>query len=194
MESVFIPHSDYLEHHGIKGQKWGLRRYQNLDGSYTDAGKKRYSRQLEKKVNKSRSNYVNNAFKVGTKMADAINKPNTSQVRNKIFSDPDYVKVNNRYMDSYSKHEHALEEAVFKYGPDVNAMPEATRKKLETSANNIRDLEKKHWQQFNKTINKYEPELLSAALKDIGEEDTELGRQLIKEIYTKKRKDQWWLT
>lgn len=42
MKSVFIPHSDYLEHHGIKGQKWGLRRYQNLDGSYTDAGKKRY--------------------------------------------------------------------------------------------------------------------------------------------------------
>lgn len=31
-----------LEHHGIKGQKWGIRRYQNFDGSYTDAGKKRY--------------------------------------------------------------------------------------------------------------------------------------------------------
>lgn len=42
MESVFIPHSDYLEHHGIKGQKWGLRRYQNPDGSYTEEGKKRY--------------------------------------------------------------------------------------------------------------------------------------------------------
>lgn len=31
-----------LEHHGIKGQKWGIRRYQNKDGSYTDAGRKRY--------------------------------------------------------------------------------------------------------------------------------------------------------
>ena len=32
----------YLEHHGIKGQKWGIRRYQNPDGSLTEEGKKRY--------------------------------------------------------------------------------------------------------------------------------------------------------
>lgn len=36
-------HEDlYLEHHGIKGQRWGIRRYQNPDGSLTEAGKKRY--------------------------------------------------------------------------------------------------------------------------------------------------------
>lgn len=32
----------YLMHHGIKGQKWGVRRYQNEDGTLTEAGKKRY--------------------------------------------------------------------------------------------------------------------------------------------------------
>lgn len=31
-----------LEHHGIKGQKWGVRRYQNSDGTYTNEGRKRY--------------------------------------------------------------------------------------------------------------------------------------------------------
>lgn len=33
---------DELQHHGVKGQRWGVRRYQNADGSLTAAGKKRY--------------------------------------------------------------------------------------------------------------------------------------------------------
>lgn len=32
----------YLVHHGIKGQRWGVRRYQNEDGTLTPAGKERY--------------------------------------------------------------------------------------------------------------------------------------------------------
>ena len=35
--------SNELQHWGIKGQKWGVRRYQNSDGSLTPAGRKRYS-------------------------------------------------------------------------------------------------------------------------------------------------------
>lgn len=32
--------NETLEHHGIKGMKWGVRRYQNEDGTLTDAGKR----------------------------------------------------------------------------------------------------------------------------------------------------------
>lgn len=41
--------NNYLAHHGIKGQKWGVRRYQTKDGSLTAAGKKRYAKDNGKK-------------------------------------------------------------------------------------------------------------------------------------------------
>lgn len=46
-------YNNELYHWGIKDMKWGIRRYQNKDGTLTDAGKKRYARDArEKEYNK----------------------------------------------------------------------------------------------------------------------------------------------
>ena len=58
---------DILEHHGILGQKWGVRRYQNEDGSLTPEGRKRY---LKGEYAPVRTDAMRNAktIKRGTKM------------------------------------------------------------------------------------------------------------------------------
>lgn len=61
----------YLQHHGIKGQRWGVRRYRNYDGSYTKAGLKRYSQSLEK-YEKADSRYkkAKNDYKINKKSGE----------------------------------------------------------------------------------------------------------------------------
>ena len=62
--------SDDLQHHGIKGQKWGRRRFQNADGSLTQLGRFRYGKaetkdyeDLQGKVEKA-SGFVKTAQKI----------------------------------------------------------------------------------------------------------------------------------
>lgn len=75
--------NEVLYHYGVKGQKWGVRRYQFADGSYTPAGKKRYfgdqssrmasmmNSRVKEVVNKTRTQvtgrqYVDTYLKKGT--------------------------------------------------------------------------------------------------------------------------------
>ena len=50
---------EIIAHHGIKGQRWGVRRFQNEDGTYTSEGKNRYSKGLNRNVKERKATYKN---------------------------------------------------------------------------------------------------------------------------------------
>ena len=102
-----------LMHWGIKGMKWGVRRYQNRDGSLTPAGRKRYDKEMaklkeEEKIakNKLRTQAKINKLEEKRKEVEALKsgKPlpktaqNTSRPSLKDMSDDELRRVVNRML------------------------------------------------------------------------------------------------
>jgi len=89
MDYAIVYSENYLAHHGIKGQRWGVRRFQNADGSYTAAGEARYGRsrkQADLKQDPRYKSALQSANKQGvvgdmnkaTKAAKDINESSTN--------------------------------------------------------------------------------------------------------------------
>lgn len=80
-KKVTIPlvHSFELYHHGIKGQRWGIRRFQNKDGSLTNAGKKRRAR-LEAELSQLKGKKTSSKSTTKSKTEEAAAKPRKKTV------------------------------------------------------------------------------------------------------------------
>lgn len=95
---------DFLEnelcHHGIKGQRWGVRRFQNEDGSLTNAGRKRYA--------------------VGDKMD--TNDPNDSAVTRKVKRNYNEM-TDKEFMNRYKVSKKTYMKRVNKYGDPYTNSP-----------------------------------------------------------------------
>ena len=82
MSEYYITRSpDYLEHHGILGMKWGVRRFQNPDGSLTPEGRARYGDVLTKK---QMENYIRE-YNLRTGSKKTINKNTVFKTPNGMY-------------------------------------------------------------------------------------------------------------
>ena len=118
----------YLEHHGIKGQRWGVRRFQNPDGTLTAAGKKRDARRLQKELNSNdkkwawESRYASDRKKDYEAWDKAANK---ARSKGKIDKAEKYEK--NRDQAGREREEH-IKNANSLYNKNVELMKEVSKK------------------------------------------------------------------
>lgn len=76
--------SSTIYHFGIKGMKWGIRRYQNKDGSLTAAGKKRYSESGGEKKDISTKTSTSTSERPSTTRPKTVSEMNDSELRERI--------------------------------------------------------------------------------------------------------------
>lgn len=106
--------NNVLIHHGVKGMKWGVRRFQNKDGSLTDAGKMRYS--LRNRIVKNLSTNK-----------DANEIVSTLSIKEKQFlgapTDPKYEWIPPKF--SIERTQHIAKRMLIKHGSKPVSMIEA---------------------------------------------------------------------
>lgn len=172
-----------LRHHGILGQKWGVRRFQNSDGTWTEAGKKRYAKDIKRDL--KRQNVISDRAmaKYGFR-SDEYNKvhQNLHAVFDKINDEARNSKEYKKYADVERKYFDAQEEWLASDKAPIYT------KKLDNAHKKYKSALNEYSKKLESIWDSYYGDMMGAKLKDIGHEDTEYGRQVCAELL---KNDKW---
>ena len=197
-----------LYHYGVKGQKWGVRRYQNKDGTLTKAGKEHKKQSAEsdarlfsrikngedydgyaslmREIEKKSGNWYE-----GTPVSEGFKKALTERKAEEKRLDKKY-----KYVEDLRKKLREVEEQLMeKYYPlsefkkdsnevrDRKMMAAVDKRNADPAYKEARE---KYWPEYlkqykeqNRATAKFQSKLAGVVLKDLGYEDTTKGRQFL---------------
>ena len=118
---------DELYHHGVKGQRWGVRRYQNADGTLTDKGRKKYLKKFNKLFSKDEyGEWESNSGKQEHKLVDKFGLESAESIKTakKVYQkqrglmDKASKLDNDGWNKEYQDFDNLLKKAKCKYQAD----------------------------------------------------------------------------
>lgn len=152
---------DYIAHHGIKGMKWGVRRYQNPDGSLTPEGRKRYL---------TNAGGITDLSKAGNKAVNKYLDKNPGDYKNPL--------LNNEWEHDFGTSEF-VKEVLTKYGnlidqgkiftsefADISALYEKADAQYNSYVDVLKSQHRRNQREYGKKLNSGEADAKAAGSRN----------------------------